>query len=130
MNITFAFIIGAVLWLPTLLALDGAGLGSPMRGSELLPVLSPVIFVAIPVSIRSFARSSPGAIWWLALAPLLMALGFIGAQLLREAIFRKDYSPRGDLICNTSVALLWLASGAIYFVLSRRAASQNVESDA
>ena len=129
-NIAFALFVGLALWLPTLLALSGGGLGPAMGGTDLLPVWSPFIFVTVPAFVRAIEHRPSTAVWLIASAPLLMIAGFIGGQVLRRVLFEGKYSPSGDLLCHLLATLPWLLLGAIHVVQARRAKQSHANRDA
>lgn len=124
MNIAFAVLVGLVLWLPTIVALSGGSLGASMGGTDLLPVWSPVVFVTVPAFVRSIDNRPNTALWYVALAPLLMICGFIGGQVLRQVLFKDNYSPSNDRLCHLLATLPWLLLGAMNAVLAHRRAKQ------
>lgn len=118
--------VGAVLWIPTLLLIQGAGLGPSMKLSEQIAIWAPVVFVAAPAAMRSSSSSSA---WWIALTPLLMWGSFIATQVLRRVLFHGNYVRGGDLLCELIGALFWGVLGAL-IVLRHRRPNEQVNNDA
>ena len=110
MSIAFAFLVGTLLWIPTLmLVVSGvSGLGPGMGWPDQLSAWAPLVFIAIPTVVRSPSAASA---WWIALAPLLIWASILATQVLHRALFNGRYVAGGDLICNLIAVAFWAAIG-------------------
>lgn len=100
------FIVGIVLWIPTLLLLSLAR-GPLMNGWEALAGIAPVLALLIPgLSSRSAGGAGTALVAWsIALAPVLAAAGMIAQFLVSVAISGKiENEFHNRLSCALSIA--------------------------
>ena len=119
LNVLLALVVGAIIWLPSLLVFTGVpGLGRGLVGWEVLAYIAPIAFIAAPAAVRALGRDQPQrALWLVAVAPLLGLLGSILAYLVEDAV---DDFTRGPVVSALAVTAVSAVAGlGVSYVASK-----------